>query len=435
MRSAPLPDDEVGVAIVGAGFAGLAAATALTQGGHRVMVLEAQDRVGGRVQSERGADGHVYERGGQFFNAHMPRLMALVAAHDLTIRHIRQDPGTVIVSDGKLRRGSLDGSLTDAFWADLAATPAQAHASFEDWLSSLPQDAATKALYRSGIEELWGRDPAEVSFTSARLELGEDKEPLDHSLAYACVEGLGELARRMAAGLGGMVRTGAPVLQIDRHMGRFVLATPQGRLRARHLVMACSPAMLSSPVWTAPEDWWLNIVSDRFAPGQMRKIVLRHAYAFWRGGDFGWMAQTDDPTGFSVVDSSDQADGFDTLTVFAGGRTAAAWAALPDDRVLARVLDVLEPILGPDVRTPLTVMQADWTNHPWVGGGYNSWPRPWTDHDPIEALRRPRKGVHFACAELAPSYRGFIEGALRSGLSVANRILTAAPQSLAGEHA
>ncbi len=80
-------------------------------------------------------------------------------------------------------------------------------------------------------------------------------------------------------------------------------------------------------------------------------------------------------------------------------------------------------------------MQADWNEPPWVGGGYNSWPRPWTDNDPIEALRRPRKGVHFACAELAPGYRGFIEGALRSGLSVADRILTAAPQSLAGEHA
>ncbi len=97
-----------------------------------------------------------------------------------------------------------------------------------------------------------------------------------------------------------------------------MLATPRGRLTARHLVMACSPAMLSRPDWTAPEDRWLNTVSDRFAPGQMRKIVLRYARAFWRGGDFGCMAQTDDPTGFSVVDSSDQSGGFDTLTVFAG---------------------------------------------------------------------------------------------------------------------
>lgn len=432
MVSSPPSDSRVDVAVVGGGFAGLSAATALMRAGIHTMVLEAQDRIGGRVHSERAADGHVYERGGQFFNRGMPRLMGLVEEHGLTIRSIRQDPGTLLLSEGRLKHGGPDGCLTESFWKEFATTAPDAFSSIEDWLVSRAEDPATTALCRSGIEELWGRDPAQVSFTSARLELGEDKEPMDHSLAFACVEGLGELANRMAAGLGPNLRIRAPVLQIDRQDGCFLLTSAQGRVTARHLVMACSPAMLSRPAWTAPQDRWLNSFSSAFAPGQMRKIVLRYPSPFWQGGGFGWMAQSDVPTGFSVVDSSDQRGGFETLSVFAGGRTAAAWSELPDDQVLSTVLDILDPILGAAVRSPLTVVQTDWTNHPWVGGGYNSWPRPWRTKDPIEALRTPRSAIHFACAEIAPAYRGFIEGAIRAGLSVAERILATEAKQYAG---
>jgi monoamine oxidase len=150
MQSAPLPDGDLDVAIVGAGFAGLAAASALAQAGKRVMVLEAQDRVGGRVRSDRAPDGKVYEQGGQFFNRNMPCLMALIEQQRLTIRHIRQSPGTVLLSGGRLSRGGRDGCLTEAFWTELAATAPEAHASIGDWLSSPPTDAATTAMYRSG---------------------------------------------------------------------------------------------------------------------------------------------------------------------------------------------------------------------------------------------------------------------------------------------
>jgi monoamine oxidase len=71
-------------------------------------------------------------------------------------------------------------------------------------------------------------------------------------------------------------------------------------------------------------------------------------------------------------------------------------------------------------------VQADWTGHPWVGGGYNSWPRPWTGEDPLCRMSREYEGLHFAGAEIAPKYRGYVEGAIRSGIAVAESILHAA---------
>lgn len=75
------------------------------------------------------------------------------------------------------------------------------------------------------------------------------------------------------------------------------------------------------------------------------------------------------------------------------------------------------------MRVPLTVVQTDWTDHPWVGGGYATWPRPWITQDPWGPMRRAHDGLFFAGAELASAYPGFIEGAVRSGREVAARML------------
>ena len=58
-----------------------------------------------------------------------------------------------------------------------------------------------------------------------------------------------------------------------------------------------------------------------------------------------------------------------------------------------------------------------------MGGGYATWPRPWTAEDPWAAMRETHDGLFFAVSELAAAYPGFIEGAVRSGREVAARIL------------
>ena len=305
----------------------------------------------------------------------------------------------------------------------MAKADPEAADSLADWAATLGLGPDDMAMLRSGVEEMWCRPTEDLSFRIVhhRAVTGEDAD--EDTLEYSCVEGLGTLALRMAAALRPALRLDTPVAAVDRHADQFHLTTPQGQVHALHLVIAANPVVLHRIMWRSAQDHGLATFGARFAPRQMRKIMLRYADAFWRGSDFGWLGQTDDPPGLAVIDSSDAAGGFDALTVFAGGRPAAKWSALSEPQVLAQLMDVLEPMPMPAVRAPVTVMQADWTGHPWVGGGYNSWPRLWRDDDPMARMMTPHAGLHFAGAEIAHHYPGHVDGALRSGVAVAQRIL------------
>jgi monoamine oxidase len=191
---------------------------------------------------------------------------------------------------------------------------------------------------------------------------------------------------------------------------------------ARKLLVAVPPKVLDRIDWRAEQDRWIGAQADLFCGGMMIKVTLRYDHPFWLDRGLGLIGQFIDPKGMSVFDSSDAAGGFDTLTVFIGGSTARSWSPLPPEERWSLMMGHLEAMLGPDVRTPLTVMEADWTGHPWCGGGYNSWPRPWTNVDPIRRLQDAQDGMTFAGAEIAQTYSGYVEGALRSGRLAATRL-------------
>ncbi len=413
----------VDVAIIGAGFSGLSAALALREGGKSILVLEAQDAPGGRVKTVIHADGRAYEKGGQFFARYMTHLCDLIARYGLTQSKVRKVPGGVAILNGQRK---VYGAEFDAlgFFDLMFAEGADPHfpGSLLDWALAQGLDGDDLAGFRTGCEEIMGRPIDELSFRSVHDCLGRFEYFADMN-EFACREGLGTLARLIAKDLGPAFRPNAPVSELDRHDGIFHLTTLQGTATARQVIFAAGPAVLGNVDWKAPEDAWLRNHSRHFVAGKMIKIVLRYDSAFWLGSDFGNAGQTDNPAGFSVMDASDPDGGLEVLAAFCGGTAAMVMEGLSEDQVLARVLDIMEPMLGPKVRHPVSVVQANWTNHPWVGGGYDTWARPWDNDDPWAPLRAGHAGLHFSISELAPEYPGLIEGACRRGREVADRIL------------
>lgn len=420
----PLPN--VDVAIIGAGFAGISAARTLQRGGATVVVLEAQTEVGGRVRSTRAEDGRIYELGGQFFSRKMARLLDLIEETGLSICDVVQGEASLSVSRGRVLRYQTEGSLTSDFWDRLKAAQPDAFVSMDAWLISQNLEPDVLALQRSGVEELWCRDPADLSLASIQTSLPFGHDPSENDLELYCAEGLGTLATILARELGPSLHLNTPVSSVDRDAEGFLLTTRVGSVRAERLIFAASPVVLNNIEWKSPEDRWLSGFHSQFAPGQMRKIVLRYDLPFWRERGLDCIVQFDDPTGVSAIDASPGSGEAALLVVFAGGRTAAGWSAKDDSEVIERVFDLLEPVIGDAVRHPLTVINTDWTDHPWVGGGYNAAVRPWTGDDPLSRMSKNHRGLFFAVAEIAPRYRGYIEGAIQSGISTAETILKAA---------
>lgn len=414
----------VDVAIIGAGMSGLSAALALREGGKSILVLEAQDIPGGRVKTVTQPDGRAYDKGGQFFAHYMTHVCDLVARYGLTRRKVRKMPGAVAILNGQ--RIVFDGDYPELGFFDLMfadGADADFPGSLLDWALQQGLDAQALAQFKTGCEEIMGNPISELSFRSVRDTLGKF-ERLDDSMEFACVEGLGTLAGLMARDLGPAFRAHAPVTALDRREGLFHLTTPQGTVLARQVVFAAGPAVLGKVDWQAPQDAWLRDHSRHFLAGKMIKIVLRYDTAFWLGSDFGSAGQTDEPSGFSVMDASDADGGLDCLAAFCGGTAAMMMKGLAEDQVLSRVMDILEPMLGPMVRDPVSVVLTDWSDHPWVGGGYDTWARPWDTKDPWAPLRAGQAGLHFSISELAAEYPGLIEGACRRGREVAGRILS-----------
>src|SRR5690242_11190524 len=103
---------EADVAIVGAGLAGLVAARRLVAAGVEPLVLEARERVGGRMLNEEIGDGKVVEVGGQWIGPTQERLAALAAELGVGTFPTHDQGRHLIEIDGKLT--SYTGAITDA---------------------------------------------------------------------------------------------------------------------------------------------------------------------------------------------------------------------------------------------------------------------------------------------------------------------------------
>jgi len=206
------------VVIVGAGFTGLSAALELKKASIDFILLEARDRVGGRVESRDNGLGERIDSGGQFFCEDMPELMALVRTRAKTLIETHVD-GDFIAQPSMSSReaerayaGSM--AIRDRMNAIAPDAPEIAGLTVAAWLEQQNDPDQAKAAFRSMIEGLWC--------------LALEKVPLWHlidndrritnevpELQYFLHETMQSVAEDLASDLGGRLRLNTPVTLIE----------------------------------------------------------------------------------------------------------------------------------------------------------------------------------------------------------------------------
>lgn len=408
------------VIIIGAGFTGLSAALDLKRKGKDVVVLEARDRVGGRVESQVNALGERVDTGGQFACDDMTNVMALLRERGHLLISPAFEGRDVSVpplstqSLARARQGAAE--LRDRYVAMDPDDPAIAHLTVAAWLGRQPEDANQKAAFRSMLEGLWCQPiddvPLWYMIDNDRRITNEQFE-LQHYPART----MHALAEDLAAELDDRVRLSTPATRVEWNDGGVTISTPAGIVRAREAIVALPPSMAArlgyAPALPAPLAHALSV----WRSGAVIKLLIRYARAFWLDKGLSGVVMFREPAGLFACDTGTPER--PALTGFIGGPSALEWRARGTERVRDDFLAYLAQALGPEAAKPLDVLVRDWSFDQWSGGAYSDLIMDLDARDAEAVISAGAPPLHFACSEISPEYPGYIEGAIVAGRRVA----------------
>jgi monoamine oxidase len=396
--------------VIGAGYAGLAAADALRNGGAEVTVLEARDRVGGRVWSVP-FNGVTIERGAEFILPGYEVMEGLAERFGIA----------------KVLKGTPYGRRVPV--GEEAVDPAELEGAFESIGEAAGGGSGNAAAAIDGL----GLDPALARMVKTRVAIsnGHPAEDLEVSVLEEGASTFGDfdnftlkggnmsLAVALADELAADLHLSDPVRRVAWSDGGVTITTDGGEVGADVAVIAIPAKPLAQVEFDPPLEGATAEALRSITYGQNSKLFLPlrstegvPASAIMSVASHFWTYTQFLPSGETAP----------FLTSYTG--TAGAIEALgvgdPGPWIEATVALRGDVELDAD---PAAALLSTWHDDPWVGGSYSarSASSPLRDDE----LQRPLGPLHFAGEHTAGDWHGLMEGALRSGLRAAEQVLAA----------
>jgi monoamine oxidase len=430
------------VIVIGAGLAGLSAAIRLMKDGARVTVVEARDRVGGRVHTIRDgfANGQHAEAGGDFIDQSHEDIRRLADQYGLSVRTILRQGFSFVRAKG---RGQIHGRpmkgerawkpirdrakpLIEAYrraeqqW-ESAVVRSIAQRSVAHWLDEIDADGNMRAMVR-GLRGFFLADPEDLSLLVLIEQLASETPGAEPE---GRIEGGNDrLPKAMAVELGDALHlnTAARAVHDDQSSVRVTVERGGDRtqIKADYAILAAPVAALRAIEIMPGLPREQATVFERLKYGRVTKSLLQFDRRFWKRKGRSPAYGTDAPTG-AIWDANEEQRGpAGILTLMAGGQASEdTQKIMAQEGVegLVRALDWLKP---GDAEL-LHHYHVTWEHDSWAQGGYAyfdssfdpAW-RPW--------LARPHGRLLFAGEHTSIKWQGYMNGAVESGLRAAAEV-------------
>ncbi len=419
------------IVIIGAGISGLAAAIALREAGHEVVIVEARDRIGGRIHTSMAWPDLPIDLGASWIHgikgnpltplARAAGAQTVTTSYESGMLHIDPALSTQGVAD-------TDEDKMEALFERAMRRAAKLdddvsmQAAINALVTSKPLTAKQRAQLdfhlSSHYEQEYGGSTAQMSAQTI-----DDNEvfPGDDALFPG---GYGQIIRHLAKGLD--IRLNQPVKRVAWNGAQAVITMNDGSTQSADQVLVTVPlgvlktdAITFDPPLPQPK----TTAIARLGMGLLNKLWLRFDRVFWPK-EFDWHEYLSPRKGeWAEWVSLAKVKDTPVLLGFSAADYAQALETKSDSEVVAEAMKALRTMFGSSAPDPIAAQFTRWRSDPYALGSY-SFNAVGSSNADREALAKPEAArLHFAGEALSALYPGTVHGALLSGRRAAKTII------------
>ncbi|WP_347784235.1 flavin monoamine oxidase family protein [Pseudomonas kurunegalensis] len=448
------PEYDADVVVVGSGISGSAAAKSLHDQGKSVLIVEANDRIGGRTWTDsHAAPGGAIDYGGMFIGDTHRQLIELGTSLGLEMTPSGKPGDDLYVLGGKVYRApneKLDPSISfvpellssleelenlanSVGWEKPWDSPRASELDSKTvatWIEETFESEEVRRLHTAFINIFLGADASEVSLLYWAYYVSECEGVKclmgirDGAQSAWWFGGAGQVSWRIADAIGrDKVLLEWPVDRIEQDDVGVRVFSGRRSLRARYVVIAMSPLASNQIRFRPALPTSRQQLQSRAPMGRYYKIQARYPSAFWLEQGFSGSLMDSDDVGLFLLEGTKPTDTLSTLIGFIGGTNYDRLAALSEHERKSKFLDLLIKAYGPEAGYPSYYHETDWTQQQWAKGGPVTYMPPGLMSKFGSALRDPFGKIYFAGTEASLQWSGYMEGGVRAGQSAAAEIV------------
>ncbi len=415
------------ILIIGAGIAGLSAARTLQEKGYQnIKILEARDRIGGRIWTNQDL-GLAIDLGASWIHGNHPDNPIMQLAKKLMVNTFELDEEETVVFNAKGKEYTdkklFSKSKAYAKLLDKIEEKGEENKSIKDLILKLKPKALEDPLMlfflSSDLEFDFGNDIDRLC--SLHYESDEEFEGENLMITHGYRKILDYLAKDLTIELGQKVR------RINYGDDRVVVKTMKDRYVADYVICTVPLGVLkANSIHFIPElPAVKKTVLDRMEMGNLNKVVLTFKKSFWHR-EMHYLAITPKEKGrYNYFLNYKKINAHPTLMTFAFGHFAKEMEHHSDEKVVEAVMKHLKVMYGADISQPVEILRSGWTQDPFSLGAYSAAVVGMEEFDFETVAHNLQNKVFFAGEHTSQSYRGTVHGAYLSGQEVAEEVLEA----------
>ncbi|MCX8019568.1 MAG: FAD-dependent oxidoreductase [Chitinophagaceae bacterium] len=439
--------------IAGAGYAGLTAALELRKHNKNILILEATERVGGRVLTEWKDNDYYLDLGGQWIGPTQTEMYRLCNSLNIRIFPTYAKGRNSLIINGKLTRykslipplsikslfylyrgikrlNKLAGTIPLQGLITEEQTEKWGKISLQDWLNKNVPDNKAHALLKLALEAILAAAPDEVCFLHAlfyihsggKLERlmevrnGAQQDRILGGAQLPCI--------KMAEIIGyENFRFNTNLTKVIQKENEVVLQTPENQYVAKKLILAMPPVALNSIIFEPELPEKIKFITNHQWMGNVIKCYAIYEKPFWRLKNLSGLAALPGMP-VSVCFDNSPADGrFGIIMGFSLADSAKKLINLSQEERKNIALECFSSYLGPEAFACIRYTDYSFHHHDFIKGCYAGMFHPGNFVNDIISVYKPFRNIHWAGTETSPVWYGYLEGAVRSGIRAAKEVL------------